>query len=246
MCRHRGAELLDGAEPRNGVRQGHIIRYNLIAVATDRGIYLDNYTSNCHVYGNVVIGTKTAAIFVHGGRNNLIENNVLVNCGNPLIEGMWIDRFMPAMAGFLGGHRFAHNIVYGWPGDGRDLRRACGPGTFASRRERLFRYDGRALYLERQRQIGLESRSLVANPKFVNPAEQDYRLQPDSPALRLGFEPIDFQRIGPRTHDARLALAPNPESRPLRQLHRFYPVTTAWRRSRGRPGGCSDRRGSPG
>jgi hypothetical protein len=190
-------------EPRNGVRQGHIIRYNLIAGTTDRGIYLDNYTSNCHVYGNVVIGTKTAAIFVHGGRNNVIEGNVLANCGNPLIEGRWIDRYMPAMAGFLSGQRFAHNIVYGCRGTVEVYGVPAGRGLSQADENVYYDTTGAALYLERQRQIGLERHSLVADPKFVNPAEHDYRLQPDSPALRLGFEPIDFQRIGPRTHDSR-------------------------------------------
>ena len=59
---------------------------------------------------------------------------------------------------------------------------------------------GAAAYLEQQRQIGLERHSLLADPKFVDPARQDYRLQPDSPALQLGFEAIDFHRIGPRKH----------------------------------------------
>ncbi len=99
-------------EPRDGVRQGHIIRYNLIVGSRDRGIYLDNYTSNCHVYGNVIVGAKTAAVFVHAGKNNAIENNVIADCGSTLVAGVWIDRFMPAMAGFLSGNRFTQNIVY--------------------------------------------------------------------------------------------------------------------------------------
>ena len=100
-------------ELRNGVRQGHIIRYNLIAGSRDRGIYLDNYTSNCHVYGNIVVGAASDGIYVHGGRNNLIENNIVANCDRALMAANYIDRWMPAMAGFLSGNRFTHNIVYG-------------------------------------------------------------------------------------------------------------------------------------
>jgi hypothetical protein len=31
---------------------------------------------------------------------------------------------------------------------------------------------------------------------FVDAAKDDYRLQPESPALKLGFEPIPVERIG--------------------------------------------------
>ena len=57
--------------------------------------------------------------------------------------------------------------------------------------------DGRA-YLDSRQAEGLEANSLAADPLFVDPAHGDYRLKPDSPALRLGFQPIDFSRIGPR------------------------------------------------
>ena len=32
---------------------------------------------------------------------------------------------------------------------------------------------------------------------FVDPARDDYRLQPDSPAFALGFKPIPVEKIGP-------------------------------------------------
>ena len=47
------------------------------------------------------------------------------------------------------------------------------------------------------REQGKDGRSLLADPKFVDPAKRDYRLQPDSPALKLGFQPIPLEKIGP-------------------------------------------------
>jgi parallel beta-helix repeat protein len=77
-------------------RQGHVIRFNLItdiqgcSVTEDRqvispagsanGIYLDN-ASNCLLYGNIIARASGAGIFVHGGANNLVENNILVDSG---------------------------------------------------------------------------------------------------------------------------------------------------------------------
>jgi hypothetical protein len=44
---------------------------------------------------------------------------------------------------------------------------------------------------------GLDRHSLVADPLFENADKNDFRLKKDSPALKLGFEPIPFEKIGP-------------------------------------------------
>jgi hypothetical protein len=43
---------------------------------------------------------------------------------------------------------------------------------------------------------GHDRHSLVADPKFVDAAHGDFRLKADSPALKLGFVPIDTSKIG--------------------------------------------------
>ncbi|MCC7495749.1 MAG: DUF3465 domain-containing protein [Fimbriimonadaceae bacterium] len=43
---------------------------------------------------------------------------------------------------------------------------------------------------------GQDAGSVVADPLFVDPARDDYRLQPNSPALKLGFEPLPFDQMG--------------------------------------------------
>ena len=48
-----------------------------------------------------------------------------------------------------------------------------------------------------------DAHSVAANPLFVAPEKDDFRLQTDSPARRLGFVPIDTGRIGPRVDHAR-------------------------------------------
>ena len=50
---------------------------------------------------------------------------------------------------------------------------------------------------ESWKSLGFDQHSVVADPLFVNPDKDDYRLRPDSPALKLGFKPIPLDKIGP-------------------------------------------------
>ena len=43
---------------------------------------------------------------------------------------------------------------------------------------------------------GHDAGSIVADPHFVDSDHDDFRLKPDSPAIRLGFQPIDPSTIG--------------------------------------------------
>jgi hypothetical protein len=47
------------------------------------------------------------------------------------------------------------------------------------------------------RQKGFDTHSVVADPLFVDAEKDDYRLRPESPALKLGFKPIPIEKIGP-------------------------------------------------
>jgi len=53
-----------------------------------------------------------------------------------------------------------------------------------------------AEFLAGQQADGVDAHSLSADPGFVKLGPGDFRLEPDSPALELGFRPIDTSRIG--------------------------------------------------
>ncbi|MFN0169302.1 MAG: right-handed parallel beta-helix repeat-containing protein [Bryobacteraceae bacterium] len=64
--------------------RGNMIRHNYFHDIVGPGytgasaVYLDDWTSGTTVYGNVFAGVK--AVVINGGRENLIENNVFLNC----------------------------------------------------------------------------------------------------------------------------------------------------------------------
>ena len=50
--------------------------------------------------------------------------------------------------------------------------------------------------LRQQREDGVDTHSLAIDPQFVDPANGDFRLKSDSPALKIGFVPFDQSKVG--------------------------------------------------
>ena len=66
--------------------QGCVVRYNCLYRAgagefRPDGIYFDDMLSGQSAYGNLVIDVKKNGFLIGGGRDNMICNNVVVNCG---------------------------------------------------------------------------------------------------------------------------------------------------------------------
>jgi hypothetical protein len=53
-------------------------------------------------------------------------------------------------------------------------------------------------HLQRYRGLGVDRHSIAADPLFVDLANGDLRLKPESPAFELGFRAIDAAKIGLR------------------------------------------------
>ena len=85
------------------VEYGNVIRYNYIHDIgsfehSPNGIYLDDALSGHTVYGNVLVNIPSNGLFLGGGRDLDVRNNILVNCGNNAIK--YDQR---AIDGFSGG-----------------------------------------------------------------------------------------------------------------------------------------------
>lgn len=56
------------------------------------GVYLDDWASGTTVYGNVIVNVVNGGIFIHGGRDNVIENNMILNGGGAgqIVLSSWL------------------------------------------------------------------------------------------------------------------------------------------------------------
>ena len=50
--------------------------------------------------------------------------------------------------------------------------------------------------LKKQQQDGADACSLAVDPLFVDAANGDFRLQPNSPALKMGMVTLDLSKVG--------------------------------------------------
>ena len=73
------------------------------------GVYLDNEASGYAVRQNVLRGATRGNVFFHLGRDNAVENNVLVNATNA--DGHGGQLAVTGKAGVTGNNSFSRNVV---------------------------------------------------------------------------------------------------------------------------------------
>lgn len=190
-----------------GVSPGTILRNNYIhhvhaaeAWGAGEGIILDNGCVGILVENNIVHDA------VAGGwgcnfncLGNVIQNNILVNG-----RTYQLTRYGDAPQGNPppNGEVFARNIVVWQEGP---LIKEKKWWSFATLWDFNLYWQSRgepvrfmSHSFDEWKAKGLDVHSVIADPLFVDAAKHDYRLRPESPALKLGFRPFDLTDAGPR------------------------------------------------
>jgi hypothetical protein len=185
-----------------GIQKGTVLRNNLIHDVTHHGygswgIYADEGSSGILMENNVVYRCRSGGFGQHYGRENIVRNNIFAfGAESQLIRGREEDR-----DSFV----FTNNIVYFDSGDllgtkwkndryQMDYNIYFDARPEASKRGASFA----GVPLKEWRRRGHDVHSLIADPRFVAPKQFDFRLEGDSPALKLGFKPIDLSEVGVR------------------------------------------------
>ena len=181
-----------------GISPGTQLRQNLIHDVLSYsyggwGLYTDEGSTGILMENNVVYRVKDGCFHQHYGRENIVRNNVLAlsatygqirrsreeehssftvernviySRGTTMLGGNWSN----------GNYKLDSNCY--WDAGGQ-------PPTFPG-----------GLSLGGWQEKGQDVHSLVADPKFVDVDRFDFSLKEDSPALKLGFKPIDTGTIG--------------------------------------------------
>ncbi|WP_353809704.1 Ig-like domain-containing protein [Agromyces sp. SYSU T00194] len=176
-------------------------------------IYLDNHTQGTHVVGNLVhdVGVEAmngihTGIYAKGA-DNVVENNIVVQSSEKASASAMGNAQHGANDAVA--HRYERNIlvveeqgpaVYqflNW----EDENVATSDFNLFSQPSGEYRVTGIPLVadisdwqtISGQR---FDQHSILGDPAFRDQADDDFVLDPESPAFALGFEDIDFGRIG--------------------------------------------------
>jgi parallel beta-helix repeat protein len=178
-----------------GARQGTVARNNLIhdinGVRIAWGIYLDEGCSDTIVENNVVYRTSHGGFHQHYGKENIVRNNVFAFARQD--QQIQRTREEPHVS-----FTFERNIL-AWTGTPMTQ---TGPTNVKFDRnlysiaEADFSAGGKNW--EQWRAAGEDANSIIGDPMFTDPQAGDFTLKGGSPASKIGFQPIDVTRVGPR------------------------------------------------
>jgi hypothetical protein len=204
-----------------GVSPGTTVRNNLIHDVDANqyggwGIYHDEGSTHLLVENNVVYNTKFAPFNIHYAKEVTVRNNIFA-LGR--LEQLSRGRNEPHKSVY-----FERNIVFWREGKLYSQNWKDVPYEFhinpthtakhgLAKMTSTFECDWN-LYFNPTLKLdevkfagatwaewhkrGKDLHSQYADPRFVDVDRADFRLQPDSPAWALGFQPIDLSQVGPR------------------------------------------------
>ena len=202
-----------------GLSPGTAVRNNLVHdVNANRyggwGIYADEGSTSVLIENNIVYNTKYGTFNIHSAKDLTVRNNIFAMGRLQQYSRSKQEKHTTAY--------FEGNIIYWTQGKlmveeykWDNIRYKMSTNPYAPPIETNVTYvsDWNIFYnpnltrdqldfgersWEQWQAEGHDLHSLYVDPMFVDPENHDFRLRPDSPALKLGFQPIDMSHVGPR------------------------------------------------
>lgn len=191
-----------------GTSHGTVISNNVISNVKARyyggwGLYNDEGSEGIVMENNLVFDTFDGGYHQHYGRNNVVRNNIFAYSER--------DQFaVTAAENHLSAVVLNNIILWNRNDNGNDQAFVKYEGTASGKSRIVFLgnlwwNEGATTFLRKwvpfsvwQRE-GNDVIGASADPRFVDAANRDFRLKPDSPAPALGFRPWDVSLAGRRS-----------------------------------------------
>lgn len=161
------------------------------------GIYFDEGSSGIAAESNVVYRTTHGGFHQHYGATNIVRNNIFAFARDHQLQRSREEVHVS--------FSFSNNIVLfdngvllggTWQNDNFVMDANVYWDARPSAQPDEIKFAGALLDQWRARRH--DEHSLLADPLFMSPQQNDFRLKPESPALKIGFRSIDVSRVGPR------------------------------------------------
>lgn len=179
-----------------GVSPNTRLRYNLIHDIDANtyggwGIYNDEGSTHILIENNIVYRTKHAGYHQHYGKENYVRNNIFAFGREAQIQRSREEEHVSFI--------FERNILL-FDSD-KLLNSTWKTDKFVMDYNLYWRtggqpFDFAGASFEDWKKRGHDAHSLIADPRFVDPARGDFSFKPESPASQIRFQPIDTSKIG--------------------------------------------------
>jgi hypothetical protein len=205
---------ISGTGGKNVIRQNYIHDCDSDGMAD--GIRCDDDQNETIIEGNIIHRVRRIGQGICSKGKNDIVGNILVDLRSsrrPIRPERVVRGYIGLEVNPVTGSRIERNVIVSTRNDcpiyTQDRR--YGRGGEPRLRECLADYNlyycgqdpawGRD-HLLREQPFGIETHSLSADPLFVDLESGDFRFRPESPAVKLGVQPVDSANIGLRSGHA--------------------------------------------
>jgi hypothetical protein len=158
------------------------------------GLYTDEGSTGIIMENNLIYRTKTGSFHQHYGKENQIRNNIFAMSQEHQVQRTRTEEHLSFVC--------ERNIVY-WDNESpllgsnwKDDKFKLDNNVYWNASGKPVTFPGGLTLDEWREKRGQDRNSIVADPLFVDPQNGDFRLKPDSPALKVGFEPFDYSKAG--------------------------------------------------